>query len=62
LVCGCAKQLAVKCDILVENYLPGKLTEYGLGYEELRKLNPSLIYTSITGKHVLFVLVSVKTG
>ncbi|KAF8942058.1 hypothetical protein BGZ47_006919 [Haplosporangium gracile] len=41
--------LAKKCDVLVENYVPGKLDEMGLGYEELRALNPRLIYTSITG-------------
>lgn len=41
--------LARKSDILVENYIPGKLSEYGLGYEDISKLNPSLIYCSITG-------------
>ncbi|KAJ2981726.1 hypothetical protein NQ176_g1848 [Zarea fungicola] len=42
-------KLVAKCDILVENYLPGTLKKYGLDYETLRKINPSLIYTSITG-------------
>uniref|UniRef100_A0A8C1SA61 Succinyl-CoA:glutarate-CoA transferase n=1 Tax=Cyprinus carpio TaxID=7962 RepID=A0A8C1SA61_CYPCA len=37
------------CDVLVENYLPGKLNEMGLGYEELSKVAPQLIYCSITG-------------
>ncbi|KAF9124413.1 hypothetical protein BGW39_008219 [Mortierella sp. 14UC] len=41
--------LVKKCDILVENYVPGKLDEMGLGYEQLKALNPGLIYTSITG-------------
>lgn len=41
--------LAEKCDILVENYVPGKLSEYNLGYEDIKKINPSLIYCSITG-------------
>ncbi|KAG0166149.1 hypothetical protein DFQ28_004505 [Apophysomyces sp. BC1034] len=41
--------LAKKCDILVENYLPGKLDTMGMGYDELSKLNPKLIYASITG-------------
>ncbi|KAG0283624.1 hypothetical protein BGZ96_011978 [Linnemannia gamsii] len=41
--------LVKKCDVLVENYVPGKLDEMGLGYEQLRALNPGLIYTSITG-------------
>ena len=42
-------QLAARCDILVENYLPGTLKQYGLDYETLRKINPALIYASITG-------------
>ncbi|KAF9354210.1 hypothetical protein BGX26_007962 [Mortierella sp. AD094] len=41
--------LVKKVDVLVENYVPGKLDKMGLGYEELSKLNPRLIYTSITG-------------
>ncbi|OAA71612.1 CoA-transferase family III [Cordyceps fumosorosea ARSEF 2679] len=42
-------KLVAKCDILVENYLPGTLKKYSMDYETLRKINPSLIYTSITG-------------
>ncbi|EGY16986.1 formyl-coenzyme A transferase [Verticillium dahliae VdLs.17] len=38
-----------KVDVVVENYLPGSLKKYGLDYETLRKLNPKLIYASITG-------------
>lgn len=41
--------LAEKCDILVENYVPGKLSEYSLGYEHVQKINPAIIYCSITG-------------
>lgn len=41
--------LAKKCDILVENYIPGKLSEYNLGYEHISRTNPALIYCSITG-------------
>ncbi|KAG2173972.1 hypothetical protein INT44_000086, partial [Umbelopsis vinacea] len=41
--------LVKHCDVLVENYLPGKLEKMGLGYEELKKINPKLIYASITG-------------
>ncbi|CAO3621120.1 unnamed protein product [Mucor hiemalis] len=41
--------LVKESDILVENYLPGKLAKMGLGYEELSKINPKLIYASITG-------------
>ncbi|KAK5990761.1 Succinate--hydroxymethylglutarate CoA-transferase [Cladobotryum mycophilum] len=42
-------KLAAKCDILVENYLPGTLKKYAMDYESLRKINPGLIYASITG-------------
>ena len=42
-------KLVRKCDVLVENYVPGTLEKYGLGYEDLRKVNPGLIYCSITG-------------
>ncbi|XP_019932889.3 succinate--hydroxymethylglutarate CoA-transferase [Aedes albopictus] len=41
--------MARKCDVLVENYIPGKLDEFGLGYKDLKKIAPSLIYCSITG-------------
>ena len=44
-----AKQLIAQCDILVENFKVGALAKYGLGYEELHKEFPGLIYCSITG-------------
>lgn len=34
---------------MVENYLPGSLAKYKLDYATLSKLNPSLIYASVTG-------------
>src|SRR5688572_31253595 len=43
------KELAQKCDVLLENYKFGDLARYGLGYEDLAKLNPRLIYCSVTG-------------
>ena len=43
------QKLAAKCDILVENYIPGHLKQYGLNYATLSKINPSLIYASVTG-------------
>ncbi|KAL1650277.1 hypothetical protein SLS58_001088 [Diplodia intermedia] len=42
-------RLAKDCDVLVENYLPGGLKKYGMDYETLSKVNPGLIYASITG-------------
>jgi crotonobetainyl-CoA:carnitine CoA-transferase CaiB-like acyl-CoA transferase len=44
-----ARELAAKCDVLIENYKYGDLARYGLGYEDLRKSNPGLIYCSVTG-------------
>ncbi|KAI9468476.1 MAG: CoA-transferase family III domain-containing protein [Benjaminiella poitrasii] len=43
------EDLVRDCDVLVENYLPGKLEKMGLGYAQLQKINPKLIYASITG-------------
>lgn len=43
------RQLATKCDIVVENFKTGGLKKYGLDYASLKAINPSLIYCSITG-------------
>ncbi len=43
------KDLATRCDVLVENYRPGVMDRLGLGYETLSELNPGLIYCSISG-------------
>ncbi|TVY55228.1 Succinate--hydroxymethylglutarate CoA-transferase [Lachnellula cervina] len=42
-------KLVAESDILVENYLPGTLKKYGMDFETLNKINPRLIYASITG-------------
>lgn len=42
-------ELAAECDVLVENFLPGKLHQMGLGYEHVRAANPKLVYCSISG-------------
>jgi len=44
-----ARELARSSDVLIENYKYGDLARYGLGYEDLRKLNPKLVYCSVTG-------------
>jgi len=43
------RELAAKSDVLLENYKYGDLARYGLGYEDLRKINRRLIYCSVTG-------------
>ncbi|MEX2240670.1 MAG: CaiB/BaiF CoA-transferase family protein [Burkholderiales bacterium] len=43
------RALAAKSDVLLENYKFGDLARYGLGYEDLQKNNPRLIYCSVTG-------------
>jgi formyl-CoA transferase len=43
------RDLAAVSDVVVENYMFGKLAEYGLGYDDLKAVNPGLIYCSITG-------------
>jgi crotonobetainyl-CoA:carnitine CoA-transferase CaiB-like acyl-CoA transferase len=43
------KDLAAKCDIVVENYRPGVMDRLGLGYEALSAVNPKLIYCAISG-------------
>ncbi len=44
-----ARELADKCQVLIENYKVGTLKRYGLAYETLKQTNPSLIYCSVTG-------------
>ena len=43
------RQLARDADVLVENYKVGTLARYGLGYEDLVKINPRLVYCSVSG-------------
>ncbi len=43
------RKLAAQSDVLVENYKLGTLARYGLGYEDLRQVNPRLVYCSVTG-------------
>ncbi|RYF54156.1 MAG: CoA transferase, partial [Comamonadaceae bacterium] len=43
------KQMAQQADVLVENFKVGGLKQYGLDHENLRALNPRLIYCSVTG-------------
>jgi len=44
-----AKKIIKKCDVLVENFRAGTLKQYGIDYESIKKINPKIIYCSITG-------------
>ena len=44
-----AQKLAATADVVVENYRPGKMSAFGLDYESLVKVNPRIIYCSISG-------------
>ncbi|HEX2315526.1 MAG TPA: CoA transferase [Thermomonospora sp.] len=44
-----ARSLAARADVVVENFRPGTMERLGLGYEDLRPLNPGLVYCSVTG-------------
>ncbi|KCZ57197.1 CoA transferase [Hyphomonas beringensis] len=46
---GLLKQLVSEADFLVENFRPGTLEKWGLGYEELKKVNPGLIMIRVSG-------------
>ena len=43
------RRLVADADVVIENFKVGGLAKYGLDYESLRKVNPRLIYCSITG-------------
>jgi crotonobetainyl-CoA:carnitine CoA-transferase CaiB-like acyl-CoA transferase len=43
------RRLATTSDVFIENFRPGVLKKYGLDHESLRRLNPRLIYCSVTG-------------
>ena len=44
-----ARTLALRADVLVENFHVGAIERFGLGYEDLRAKNPGLVYCSISG-------------
>ncbi|MBB4682675.1 CaiB/BaiF CoA transferase family protein [Amycolatopsis jiangsuensis] len=43
------KKLARRADVLVENFRPGTMDKLGVGYDVLRRENPRLVYTAISG-------------
>ena len=46
---GVIKRLAAECDIVVENFRPGRLEAWGLGYDELSAIHPGIILIRISG-------------
>ncbi|MBU1206566.1 MAG: CoA transferase [Proteobacteria bacterium] len=43
------KDLVKQADVVVENFRPGTMDELGIGYEDLQKINPRLVYCDMTG-------------
>ena len=43
------RELAVHCDVFVENFKVGDMARYGLDYASLKAINPRIVYCSITG-------------
>lgn len=43
------RKMVPKCDVVIENFTPGNLEKWGLGYEHLSSLNPSLVMVRISG-------------
>ena len=44
------RKLVERADVLVENFVSGKLASMGLGWEDCKRINERLIYASITGE------------
>ena len=44
-----ARALALEADVIIENYRPGVLEKWGLGYEQLRAVNPATVMVRISG-------------
>ncbi|MGA2367194.1 MAG: CoA transferase [Dehalococcoidia bacterium] len=44
-----ARELIAKCDVLLENFKPGAMDRLGLGWDDVKKINPGLIYASLSG-------------
>ena len=43
------KRLAIEADVIVENYKPGTADRLGIGYEDIKAINPRIVYCSISG-------------
>src|ERR1700677_4035400 len=43
------RRLALQADVLIENFRPGRMEAWGLGYDELSAANPGLVLTRVSG-------------
>ncbi len=43
------KKLIAKADVMIENFRPGIMDKIGIGYEDVKKINPKMIYASVSG-------------
>jgi CoA:oxalate CoA-transferase len=43
------KELVKECDVVIQNFAPGVMERLGLGYEELKKIKPGIIYAALSG-------------
>src|SRR4051794_2072941 len=43
------KSLAAECDVLLQNYRPGVMDKLGLGYDDIKAVNPDIVYASLSG-------------
>ncbi len=47
--CDLFKEMVKQADVVVENYRPGTMEKFGLGYDVLKQINPKLIYAACSG-------------
>ena len=43
------REMVKQADVVLENYRPGTMEKFGLGYDELKKINPKIIYAACSG-------------
>lgn len=43
------REMVKQADVVLENYRPGTMEKFGLGYEELKKINPKIVYAACSG-------------
>ena len=43
------QKMAAECDVVVEAFRPGVMAKFGLSYEDVKRVNPNVIYLSVTG-------------